>query len=119
MPILQMSTMAIRNLFRRPVTERYPFEPKVYPAGARGQVRIELEKCTFCGICQKKCPTAALAVSRETRAWTIDRMRCISCNACVEACPKKCLTLDTRYSPCSTGPQLDTFSRAQTQTAGG
>jgi formate hydrogenlyase subunit 6/NADH:ubiquinone oxidoreductase subunit I len=104
-----MSKMALRNLFRKPVTERYPFVPKVYPAGARGKLNIEIEKCIYCGICQRRCPTAALAVSKEQKTWEVDRLRCVTCNLCVEVCPKKCLALATGYSPCCVGPQKDVF----------
>ncbi|MBF0569929.1 MAG: 4Fe-4S dicluster domain-containing protein [Candidatus Omnitrophica bacterium] len=109
MAFLGMSTMALKNLFRRPVTERYPFVPKKHVIGARGKVNIEVDKCIFCGICQRKCPTAAIVVTKEPKRWEISRMRCISCNACVEVCPKKCLVLDVQYSPCAAQPQKDSY----------
>lgn len=109
MCILAMSKMVIQKLFQKPVTERYPFVPKEYPAGARGDVKIEIEKCIYCGICQRRCPTSAITVSKEAKTWEIDRLRCISCNSCVEVCPKKCLALGTKYSPCCVGPQKDSF----------
>jgi len=105
-----MAKNAMRRLFCAPVTERYPFVPKEYPKGARGKVAIEIEKCIFCGICQRKCPTAAIVVTKEKRIWEIDRLRCVSCNACVEVCPKKCLALDTGYSPCSQERYKDSFT---------
>ena len=109
MSMLSMSKMVLRNLFRSPVTERYPFVPKVHPVGARGKVNIEVEKCIFCGICQRRCPTAAITVVKEPKTWEIDRLRCISCNLCVDVCPKKCLALDVKYSPCSVGSQKDAY----------
>ncbi len=109
MAILSMSKMAIKNLFSKPVTERYPFVPKVNPVGARGKVNIEIEKCIYCGICQRRCPTAAIVVAKDAKTWEVDRLRCISCNLCVEVCPKKCLALDTKYSPCCVGPQKDSY----------
>jgi formate hydrogenlyase subunit 6/NADH:ubiquinone oxidoreductase subunit I len=98
MCILEMGKTVLKNLCNKPVTERYPFVKKVYPAGARGQLNIEINKCIFCGICQRKCPTAALAVTKEPKTWTVDRMRCITCGACVDVCPKKCLALQTGYT---------------------
>lgn len=109
MAFLKMSTMVLRKLFQKPVTERYPFVPKEYPAGARGQLAIEIEKCIYCGICQRRCPTGALNVSKEQKTWEVDRLRCISCNLCVEVCPKKCLALQTGYPACSSGEQKETF----------
>jgi len=107
---LIMTKTVLKNLFRRPATERYPFVPKQYAPGTRGKVLIDISKCIFCGICQRRCPTAAITVSKEKKSWEIDRMRCISCNSCVELCPKKCLALDVNYSVCSRQPYKDTYS---------
>ena len=109
MCLLGMTKTVLKNLFSRPATERYPFTPKQFISGARGKVDIEIEKCIYCGICQRKCPTAAIVVAKEPKAWTIDRMRCISCNACVEVCPKKCLTLNVKYSASAEKPYKDSF----------
>ncbi|MBF0388069.1 MAG: 4Fe-4S dicluster domain-containing protein [Candidatus Omnitrophica bacterium] len=110
MSLMGFAKVVLKNLFTGPVTEKYPFVPKVYPQGARGSVNIELAKCIFCGICQKKCPTAAIVVTKEPKAWEIDRLRCISCNYCVEVCPKKCLALDTKYAPVTITRTTDKFS---------
>ncbi len=109
MSMLEMGKTVIKNLFAAPVTERYPFVQKQYPAGARGKVNIEIEKCIFCGICQRKCPTASIIVTKDPKTWVIDRLRCVSCNACVEVCPKKCLVLDVNYSPVVDKPCQETF----------
>ncbi|MEI6438501.1 MAG: 4Fe-4S dicluster domain-containing protein [Candidatus Omnitrophota bacterium] len=109
MSFMGFSKVVLKNLATGPVTEQYPFVPKVYPDGARGSVNIEIDKCIFCAICQRKCPTAAIVVSKEPKSWEIDRLRCISCNYCVEVCPKKCLTLDTKYAACSTERTKEKF----------
>ena len=110
MSLLGMTKTVLKNLFTGPATERYPYVAKEYFPGARGKVDIEIEKCIFCGICQRKCPTAAIVVTKEPKVWTIDRMRCVSCNACVEVCPKKCLALNVKYSACVANPAHDAFS---------
>ncbi|MBF0485049.1 MAG: 4Fe-4S binding protein [Candidatus Omnitrophica bacterium] len=110
MGFLGISKTVLKNFVTGPVTERYPFVPKNYPAGARGKVDIDIAKCIFCGICQRKCPTAAIVVTKEPKVWEIDRLRCISCNYCVEVCPKKCLALNTKYSPCSAERYKDSFA---------
>ena len=63
--------------------------------GVEGET--EIEKCIFCTLCAKKCPTDALEVDREKKTWVINRMRCITCGACVDVCPKKCLIMDNCY----------------------
>ncbi|MFA5928760.1 MAG: 4Fe-4S dicluster domain-containing protein [Candidatus Margulisiibacteriota bacterium] len=89
----------IRSLCSKPATLMYPFVLRKYTANARGSISIKISDCIYCGICQKKCPTNAITVYRDNKAWEIDRLKCISCNCCVEVCPKKCLLMDTQYSP--------------------
>ena len=93
-----MVFMVFKNLLRKPVTLRYPFVPRVYPEHARGKLTIDQPQCIYCGMCQRKCPSRAITVSRQDKTWTIDRMRCIVCNNCVETCPKKCLKMENAYS---------------------
>lgn len=97
MSFFGMTKTVMRSLFSRPATHLYPFEEKRYFPGSRGRIAIRVEACVFCGLCAKKCPTAALAVNRETKTWTIDRLRCVTCNYCVEVCPKKCLAMQEQH----------------------
>jgi ech hydrogenase subunit F len=87
-----------RSVLSRPATRLYPFEKRPFFKNTRGSVSIEIDKCIFCGICEKKCPTDAIKVTKATKDWEINRLRCIACNACVEACPKKCLAMENMYS---------------------
>ena len=56
-------------------------------------IRIEAEKCLFCGKCEHNCPAGAISIDRRNRTWTIDREKCITCGVCAEGCPAHCLTL--------------------------
>jgi formate hydrogenlyase subunit 6/NADH:ubiquinone oxidoreductase subunit I len=99
-----MSLMKITGLvsswaLRKPATRLYPFVKRETYPHTRGHIDIDIGKCTFCTLCEKKCPTDAIAVDRAAKTWSIDRLRCISCNACVEACPRKCLSMANTYSP--------------------
>ncbi len=85
------------NLMRRPATRPYPRVRRKAPAGARGRLQIEINRCIFCGICQKRCPASALTVVREPKSWTLDPYRCIVCGYCVEACPRKCLAMNPEH----------------------
>lgn len=97
MSVFAMSKVVLKALVRPPATHNYPAVPRQHIPGSRGELMIEIEKCTFCILCEKRCPTAALKVDRPGKVWTIDRLACISCNYCVEACPKKCLALSTNH----------------------
>jgi formate hydrogenlyase subunit 6/NADH:ubiquinone oxidoreductase subunit I len=81
----------LRNLVSRPVTRLYPAERRAPIAGTRGALENEIEKCVFCGLCQKRCPAEALAVTRKPNSWTLQPYACILCGYCVEVCPRKCL----------------------------
>jgi Fe-S-cluster-containing hydrogenase component 2 len=57
----------------------------------------------------RRCPAAAITVSREDRIWAIEHLTCIGCNVCVEVCAKKSLTMAKDSKPVHThahvGPQ--------------
>ena len=84
------------NLVKGPATRNYPFEKRPPFPGERGKLVIDAEKCIYCGLCAKKCPSNALAVSRNPKEWRFEKFRCILCGSCVEGCPKKCLHLTSR-----------------------
>lgn len=47
--------------------------------------KIDVEKCTGCTICAKKCPTQAIIGAKKTAHFIVED-KCISCGACLEAC---------------------------------
>jgi ech hydrogenase subunit F len=96
---MKFAKVIARSAVSRPATRLYPFEKRPFFKNTRGSVSIEIDRCIFCGICEKKCPTDAIKVTKASKDWEINRLRCISCNACVEACPKKCLAMENMYSP--------------------
>src|SRR5689334_455414 len=97
MAYFEMSWLALKWALTKPPTSRYPFEPRRFISGSRGQLVFTKENCVYCTVCAKKCPTDALTVQRAQKRWTIDRLRCISCGACVEVCPKGSLVLSTAH----------------------
>lgn len=50
------------------------------------------EKCTDCGLCEKKCPMDIKDIGVKPE------LECILCGRCTEACPSKSLRFDTRFS---------------------
>ncbi|MBR5259673.1 MAG: 4Fe-4S binding protein [Eggerthellaceae bacterium] len=103
MSSFKLGGMILGSVFKKPETVMYPLEQKVAPAGLRGMVSIEAEKCILCGICQRGCPCSAITVEKKERTWAINPFSCIQCGACVYACPKDCLIMDPGYTkPCAT-----------------
>ena len=98
MPYFQMSMLALRWALSRPVTTRYPFEPRDPLPRSRGRLVFNRGSCVYCTVCAKKCPTGALVVNRTQKKWAIDRLLCITCGYCVEACPKKSLELEPMHT---------------------
>jgi len=118
MPLRSITRTITKSLFGEPATLMYPHRARVYCKGGRGRIAIVIENCIFCGLCRKKCPMAAISVSKENGTWEIDRLRCITCNACVEACPKKCLSMQNQYAPVQTVRQRDAFQAPAKPAAG-
>lgn len=80
-----------RSLFKRPVTERYPFERKPTPERLRGKLMFEPAKCTGCKICVRDCPAMAielLVVDKATKRFVMrfHSDRCTYCAQCVVSC---------------------------------
>lgn len=88
----------VRSLFKKPVTELYPFERRPAPKNFRGKLYWQPEKCSGCQLCVKDCPSDALELvvldkvnKRFVMRYHIDR--CTFCNQCVKSCRFDCLSL--------------------------
>lgn len=93
----KLGGMTFGSLFKKPETTLYPFQTKAQPAGLKGHVVISEQDCILCGICQKTCPCAAIAVDKKARTWSINSYQCVQCSMCVRACPKGCLHMDPAF----------------------
>ena len=76
----------------------YPVVPREWEERTRGSVSIDGDNCIACGMCERACPTNAIAIDKAEGKWVIERMQCIQCSACVDCCPKKCLTMENLYT---------------------
>ncbi len=80
-----------RSLFKKPVTELYPFIKKGAPERLRGKLLFDPAKCTGCKICVRDCPANAIelhvidkAAKRFVLRFYSDR--CTFCAQCVYSC---------------------------------
>jgi len=106
--MLSFSKILLKSLFRKPATVAYPKAPLIPVQALRGHMLVDIEECIFCGMCQRKCPTGAIIVSKTDRSWTIARFQCIQCNCCAEVCPKKCLHMKEELTPADVVKTSDT-----------
>jgi formate hydrogenlyase subunit 6/NADH:ubiquinone oxidoreductase subunit I len=80
-----------RSLFKRPITERYPFERKPTPERLRGHLMFDPSKCTGCKICVRDCPALGIelmVVDKVNKRFVMrfHTDRCTYCAQCVVSC---------------------------------
>ncbi len=80
-----------RSLFKKPVTELYPFVKKGAPERLRGKLIFDAAKCTGCRICVRDCPANAIelhVIDKATKRFVLmfHSDRCTFCAQCVFSC---------------------------------
>jgi len=107
---------AIKNLFRRPYTRKYPKEKADIPDNFRGKLTYNKKLCVSCGLCKAICPTDAvkLRIKKEkiklnddkSKKFSyickysihyIDMGKCVSCGLCVNVCPKDVISFTKEF----------------------
>lgn len=98
MKIGAMLSDVLTSLFKKPATEKYPFERKPAPERLRGQLFWDPGKCTGCQLCIKDCPANAIELvvldkvnKRFVMRYHMDR--CTYCAQCVQSCRFNCLSM--------------------------
>jgi ferredoxin-type protein NapH len=54
---------------------------------------IKQMDCTFCGRCEKVCPTQAITIDQKSRVGTLSSYDCIQCNLCGDSCKTKAVRM--------------------------
>jgi glutamate synthase (NADPH/NADH) small chain len=100
---------AIRFLWKKPKTLKYPFELKEPALRYRGLHLNDWDKCTGCGNCADICPNEAIEMVEvpelkpkpeegiKNERPKIDYGRCCFCGLCVDICPPGSLRLSRDY----------------------
>jgi formate hydrogenlyase subunit 6/NADH:ubiquinone oxidoreductase subunit I len=100
MKIGMMLQDILGSLFKRPITEKYPFEKKAAPPRTRGLLHWNPEKCTGCCLCSADCPANALeliTLDKKAKRFVLryHSDRCTFCGQCVESCRFDCLEMSS------------------------
>src|ERR1700687_4248992 len=104
-------SVTFANMFRKTVTENYPYEKVHFQPRYRGihvlhRDESGLEKCVGCFLCSAACPANCIYIEaaentdakrisageRHAKGYDMDDSRCIFCGYCVEACPTDAIT---------------------------
>ena len=91
-PKLRELKEAVRAVFSRRYTTRYPFQPHTPPDGFRGQPKFQEDSCIGCKACAEVCPALAISVVDDLQADPPVRRlvqysdKCIFCGQCELNC---------------------------------
>lgn len=103
MGVFKLGGLTLKSLFTKRATRRYPNERRDDFPRARGQIdMIDIHKCIFCGLCQRKCPADSILVEKSEYKWTYWPYKCVACGACVSACPTKDIEMLQQRPPITT-----------------
>ncbi len=88
----------IGALFKKPATQKYPFEVTIPADRLRGKLVWDSEKCTGCCLCAKDCPSDAIEMvvnDKQNKRFVLryHMDRCTFCSQCVTNCRFKCLNM--------------------------
>lgn len=110
--------ITMRNLFRGPITVKYPHEKVELPERARWAVAPKRfddgsPRCTACMTCVRVCPDHILSLEVETREdkskhivrFDYEIGACMMCGLCVEACPFDAIEMSHEYELAVTDPK--------------
>jgi len=90
---------ALKQLFLRPATVKYPYEKLVLPKGFRGRPIWDMKNCIGCGLCSNVCPSSAIKMIGKGLEAEIEHYvdRCMFCGQCAEICPKNAIRMSKEY----------------------
>jgi len=106
---------ALKYLFRKPHTFRFPFEQKPTAERCRGLHVNDRESCTGCGNCADICPNQAITMveqpdvqaqpGKKNELPQVDYGRCCFCGLCVDICPPGSLSMAKDFIHIAPSPE--------------
>jgi MinD superfamily P-loop ATPase len=64
-------------------------QPLGQPTDNKIRMVVDSTRCTFCGMCAKRCTKGAIIVRREKRLHQFNSILCDGCRDCMRVCPKR------------------------------
>ncbi len=103
----------LRNLFRKPITEKYPRAPRPIPTRWRGGTfaltldpETREENCIGCRLCEYICPSQIISVKLRkgeprtngkgatyAESFVLNFQACMQCELCVQVCPTDAIVM--------------------------
>jgi len=88
-------------------------ELKTFEEGKKGEIRIDKEKCNFCGVCELFCDAFNL-VDKDVSPYdinpfsdlTVDLEKCDYCKLCEQACPEEAIKVESNEETEATVPKI-------------
>lgn len=108
---MYMLNTILKNLFTGHATRLYPFEKREPFKDVKGELKIDIDKCVMCTICQVKCPSQCIKVDKKAKNWQLDPFACVYCGICVDVCPVKCLHQEGAYRPAAAAKSREFFAQ--------
>lgn len=103
---------------------QYPRVTQDYPKNSIdsslfiGKPVIVEAKCTKCGACIDRCPSAAISYDSETGIPVINLNACIFCTLCEEVCPTGAATMTTEFELAERVREDESFKAADDDSDG-
>lgn len=104
--LIQGHLTVFKHLFKLPVTLEYPEKKAELNDKFRGVHKLDTDKCTACGTCQRVCPSfGTIEIVKEkneeekfySKEYSIDLNKCIFCGNCVQYCPFDAIKMTKGY----------------------